>query len=214
MAKRKQRSQPQSRKSRRRRRTSTPTSQRSIDILANEMRDDLTAILRRKRVRDLLFTMVSEEDAHTGRRFEGTRSTFDKMLDGHLAGTNWSCWWYKFYLNVIKPLYGFTQIEPVKDQQGDVVSIENDGKPAEDGDFTFNITNIDPPRSYKGKAYSKLHCEITTCNREGLQVFIDTLNTATLPRRVSLDGTLSFDPAHDGGEDELEIHPVVAAKFL
>jgi signal peptidase I len=214
MAKRQQKARARSRKARTPRRASKPKPQIAIELLAQQMAGELTAILQRKVVRDLLFKMVSEEDSQEGRRFRGKRSTFDAVLDDHLSATNWTCWWYKFYLNVIKPLYGFTQIEAVKGQKGDVVEIENGGNPSEDGDFTFNITNLDPPRSYKGKEFSTLHCEITPCNRVELQTFIDTLNTATLPKRVSLDGTLSFDPAHDGGVDVLEVHPIVAATLL
>src|SRR5262249_37800960 len=95
-----------SRKTPAKRRGSKPKSQTAIETLAQQMEGELTAILRRKAVRDLLFKMVSEEDKRKGRRFQGKKSTFNAALDNHLSATNWSCWWYKFYLYVIKPLYG------------------------------------------------------------------------------------------------------------
>jgi hypothetical protein len=177
--------------------------------------EELASIIRRSDIKSLLWEMVKGEDGSRGPDDPELRKRFERIVDGRVTAEGWSCFWYSFYLHILKPIYGFAELGAVQNQHGDVLSIDNKGEYATDGDFTF-LLGIDPPQSYKGTTYKTLHCEITPCNQPSLKAFIDELKAGRLPRRVSLDGTLSFDPAHTGDEDtdKLEIHPVTAARFL
>jgi hypothetical protein len=194
--------------------TASPHYQDALSDLTVALTATLVSALSSPGAQDALRRMLNDEEtetAHTQASAEPLE--FDALKLQEVTAASWRCAWYSFYLNVIKPLYGFKKLMPVTDQQGDVVQVDNGGGLSEDGDFTFLIKNIDPPRSYQGTTFGELHCEITPCNQDDLASFIETLKKSKLPRRVKLGGTLSFDPAHSGGADTLEIHPVEIAEF-
>jgi hypothetical protein len=191
-----------------------------IDVTAADMRK----ILARKEVRELLWRMANkqEEDgrpvARSARHMAAARAARKKMETRVRAAavtqSSMRCFWYNFYMNVVKPVYGFRHLSAVQDQRGDVIHLDNGGALSDDGDFTFEMNNLDPPQSLDGTSFQTMHCEITPCNRQALQPFIDRLKQASLPVRVSVDGTLTVDAAHQGDPDLLEVHPVVAARFV
>jgi hypothetical protein len=208
------------------RRAVRPTTAATIPLeqLVDLTASDLRKILARKTVRDLLWTMAHHDEegrgpiARSSHRSDeariARRAMNTRVKTTAVTRSSLRCFWYNFYMEVVKPVYGFRHLGAVHDQRGDVVSLGDNGRFADDGDFTFAITRLDPPRSHETAAFTTLHCEITPCNRQALMPFIAQLRHATLPVRVSLDGTLSFDPAHQGEPDVLEIHPVLGARFI
>ena len=194
-----------------------------LEQLIDATASDLRKILARKEVRELLWRMAHKEE-EAGRTVRSARHRAEarmarKTMEARVKAaavthSSLRCFWYNFYMEVVKQVYGFQHLGPVQDQRGDVIALGLNGALSDDGDFTFELANLVPPRAHHGTPFQTLHCEITPCNRDALQPFIDRLRTVALPVRVSLDGTLTFDPAHQGDPDVLEIHPIVAARFI
>jgi len=129
------------------------------------------------------------------------------------------CFIYTMIYEAKRFLAGFKEIGPITGQVGVVSDVS--GYHA-DWDFCFDLVDIVPEHDFNRTHYVKLHCEITICDRERLQPFIDKLtrrwNQGDRNITVKLSGQLAYDPAHIPGlptdPNLLEIHPVTAAQFV